>query len=82
MEEKYDQIEMDVELSSLPDQKEQQSEADVQDVFEIEAPQQDAIANMEDSNIAADDDIELISPDVEVFERASDNSIANTKAKK
>ena len=71
MEEKYDQIEMDVTLGEEPEKLEHQEE--IQDT--PEASKIEAFEEIED-------DVELISPDVEVFERASDVGVQSQKAKK
>ena len=71
MEEKYDQIEMDVTLGEEPEKFEAQEE--IQDT--PEASKIEAFEEIED-------DVELISPDVEVFERASDVGVQSQKAKK
>ena len=74
MEEQYDQIEMDVTLGEEP-AKEANNNQELQDI--PQNIEEDTPEKIED-----DDDVELISPDVEVFDRASDTGITTQKAKK
>ena len=74
MEEQYDQIEMDVTLGEEPAEEanDNQELQDIPQNIEEDTPEK----------IEDDDDVELISPDVEVFDRASDTGISTQKAKK